>query len=81
MGDPHDLQRFVEAQSFVYQQVVRELTAGSKQTHWIWFIFPQIAGLGTSFRAVNKNATRFGCISHLRPKSRQISAGLSNQRL
>ena len=47
-SDPFHLQRFVDAQSSVYPQVHAELTAGSKRSHWMWFIFPQIAGLGTS---------------------------------
>jgi uncharacterized protein (DUF1810 family) len=44
----HDLQRFVEAQEPIYDQVRRELRAGQKQSHWMWFIFPQLAGLGHS---------------------------------
>jgi len=44
----HNLQRFLEAQNCVYQEVLAELTAGSKRTHWMWFIFPQLAGLGSS---------------------------------
>lgn len=48
MDDPFDLQRFVAAQALVYDTVVRELRAGRKTTHWIWFIFPQAAGLGHS---------------------------------
>ncbi|MBV9515053.1 MAG: DUF1810 domain-containing protein [Mycobacteriaceae bacterium] len=43
-----DLQRFVDAQAPVYNTVVAELRAGSKRSHWIWFIFPQLAGLGRS---------------------------------
>jgi uncharacterized protein (DUF1810 family) len=46
--DPFNLERFVEAQAQVYDQVRRELEAGRKQSHWMWFIFPQIAGLGQS---------------------------------
>lgn len=48
---PHDLARFVEAQGPVYDSVISELAAGSKQSHWMWFIFPQIAGLGFSAMA------------------------------
>ena len=48
MADPFDLQRFVDAQAPVYEQVRRELKVGRKQSHWMWFIFPQIAGLGQS---------------------------------
>ena len=48
MTDPFDLQRFVDAQSRVYDAVVAELLDGRKRTHWIWFVFPQLAGLGRS---------------------------------
>ena len=50
MTDP-DLVRFVDAQASVYEQVVEELTEGHKRTHWMWFIFPQLAGLGHSAMA------------------------------
>src|SRR5271166_1799136 len=46
-----DLIRFVNAQAEVYSQVIEELTDGSKRTHWMWFIFPQLAGLGHSAMA------------------------------
>jgi uncharacterized protein (DUF1810 family) len=49
--DPYDLRRFVEAQREVYAQVCSELRAGRKTSHWIWFIFPQIHGLGRSAMA------------------------------
>lgn len=48
MHDPYDLQRFVDAQRPVYDTVCSELRSGQKRSHWIWFIFPQIAGLGRS---------------------------------
>lgn len=48
MSDPFDLQRFVTAQAPVYREVLNELTRGRKTTHWIWYIFPQIIGLGQS---------------------------------
>jgi uncharacterized protein (DUF1810 family) len=51
MGDPHRLARFVEAQAPVYAQALAELRAGSKRSHWMWFVFPQIAGLGSSAMA------------------------------
>ena len=51
MSDSFDLQRFVDAQAPVYRQVVEELSRGRKWTHWMWFIFPQIAGLGFSVMA------------------------------
>jgi uncharacterized protein (DUF1810 family) len=47
-SDPHNLQRFVDAQHPIYGQVCDELQGGQKETHWMWFIFPQIEGLGTS---------------------------------
>ena len=47
-ADPFNLRRFVEAQAPVYQRVRDELRAGRKESHWMWFIFPQIAGLGQS---------------------------------
>jgi uncharacterized protein (DUF1810 family) len=46
--DPHNLQRFVEAQNPVIEQVKDELRSGRKKTHWMWYIFPQVAGLGRS---------------------------------
>jgi uncharacterized protein (DUF1810 family) len=48
MTDRFHLQRFVDAQDPVYDQVCRELRAGRKESHWMWFVFPQIAGLGQS---------------------------------
>ena len=50
MTDP-DLIRFLDAQDQIYAQVLEELTKGRKQTHWMWFIFPQLAGLGRSAMA------------------------------
>lgn len=47
-NDPYDLQRFLDAQRVVFEQVRAELRAGQKRGHWIWFIFPQIKGLGCS---------------------------------
>jgi uncharacterized protein (DUF1810 family) len=47
-ADPHDLQRFVDAQRPVIATVMDELRAGRKRTHWMWFVFPQLAGLGRS---------------------------------
>lgn len=55
MSDTHDLERFVEAQARCYADVVAELRAGSKRTHWMWFVFPQMRGLGRS-----ATAERFG---------------------
>ena len=51
MTDPFDLQRFLDAQRPIYARVVGELRRGQKQSHWMWFIFPQVAGLGNSAMA------------------------------
>ncbi|ARS49027.1 calpastatin [Ectopseudomonas mendocina] len=48
MNDPFDLARFVEAQQRNYQQALDELRAGAKRSHWIWYVFPQLRGLGRS---------------------------------
>ena len=48
MKDVFDLQRFVDAQDRDYATVLRELRAGRKRSHWIWYVFPQIRGLGAS---------------------------------
>ena len=46
--DPHDLERFVAAQNPVWDHVRAELRRGRKSSHWMWFVFPQLAGLGSS---------------------------------
>lgn len=46
--DPYDLRRFVDAQANVYERALSEITSGRKQSHWMWFIFPQMEGLGIS---------------------------------
>lgn len=51
-NDAFNLQRFIDAQAPVYAQVCAELRAGRKTSHWMWFIFPQIAGLGHSPMAI-----------------------------
>jgi uncharacterized protein (DUF1810 family) len=52
MAKGYDLERFVEAQAEVYEQACAELRAGRKRSHWMWFVFPQIRGLGSSPMAV-----------------------------
>jgi uncharacterized protein (DUF1810 family) len=47
-NDDHNLGRFVQAQAQVYVQVLNELRTGAKRSHWMWFVFPQYAGLGRS---------------------------------
>ncbi|MGJ0511807.1 DUF1810 domain-containing protein [Methylocystis sp.] len=49
--DPYDLARFVAAQAPIYAQAVAELAAGRKRSHWMWFVFPQLEGLGASAMA------------------------------
>lgn len=51
MTGAYDLDRFTAAQAPVYQRVCDELRAGQKRSHWMWFVFPQIAGLGRSAMA------------------------------
>jgi uncharacterized protein (DUF1810 family) len=66
LSDSFDLRRFVYAQDSVYRQVVEELSRGHKQTHWMWFIFPQIAGLGFSAMAHRfAVGSRGGAIAYL----------------
>ena len=47
-ADPHDLERFIQAQRNVYEQALAEIRTGRKRSHWMWYIFPQYAGLGSS---------------------------------
>jgi len=56
--DPHNLRRFLDAQASTYTQACSELAAGQKRSHWMWFIFPQIRGLGSS-----PTAQRFAIVS------------------
>ena len=48
MDEQYSLERFVEAQAPVYATVLAEIQCGAKHSHWMWFIFPQLAGLGFS---------------------------------
>lgn len=57
-ADPFDLRRFADAQDRVYPTVLAELRAGAKRSHWIWFVFPQLRGLGHS-----ATAARYGISS------------------
>jgi uncharacterized protein (DUF1810 family) len=47
-ADPYDLKRFVTAQEGIYERALAEIRSGRKRSHWMWFIFPQFAGLGFS---------------------------------
>lgn len=51
MADPFNLQRFVDAQARNYADAIAELRRGRKDSHWMWYVFPQIAGLGSSAMA------------------------------
>ena len=51
MNDPFSLGRFLRPQDEVYPRVLAELRAGCKRSHWIWFVFPQMAGLGHSYES------------------------------
>lgn len=67
-GDPHDLNRFVQAQKSVYAQALTEIRSGRKQSHWIWYIFPQFRGLGYSstskYYAIQSLAEAEAYLSH-----------------
>lgn len=79
-ADPHDLNRFVQAQESVYQRALAEIRRGRKQSHWMWFIFPQIDGLGYSstakFYAIKSLAEARACLEHpvLGPRLRECAA-------
>lgn len=75
MNDTFDLQRFVQAQQPVYDHVRAELLAGRKRSHWMWFIFPQIAGLGHSDMA------RFFAITGLPEARAYLAHPLLGERL
>jgi uncharacterized protein (DUF1810 family) len=74
-NDPFDLNRFVTAQAQVYGNVVAELRGGRKRSHWMWFVFPQLRGLGGSPTAV-----RYG-ISSLQEARAYLSHELLGPRL
>jgi uncharacterized protein (DUF1810 family) len=68
-----DLERFVVAQDAVWEDVEAELRAGAKRSHWMWFVFPQLAGLGRSATAQHfalPGSTRRGPISRIRCSGR-----------
>ncbi len=83
-GDPHDLQRFVTAQDDggTYERALAELRAGRKTSHWMWFVFPQEAGLGQSAMsrryAIGSPAEARAYLGHpvLGPRLRECAAAL-----
>jgi uncharacterized protein (DUF1810 family) len=78
-----DLQRFVDAQATVYAEALSELRQGRKRSHWMWFVFPQIAGLGRSstaqFYAIGSLAEARAYLAHpvLGPRLRECCAALT----
>jgi uncharacterized protein (DUF1810 family) len=80
--DPFDLQRFVDAQEWSFADALAELEAGRKQTHWIWFVFPQLAALGRSetarFFGIRSADEAGAYLAHplLGPRLRQCCAAL-----
>lgn len=73
--DPFKLRRFVDAQQGVFSEALAELTAGAKRTHWMWFIFPQLAGLGSS------TAARFYAIASIEEARAYLAHPLLEPRL
>jgi uncharacterized protein (DUF1810 family) len=79
MVDPFNLRRFLDAQATAYDQVVRELRTGQKRGHWMWYIFPQVKGLGKSptsqiYAISSRNeASAYGTHAVLGPRLRQCT--------
>lgn len=79
MNDPYNLKRFVDAQKPVFEQVRAELSRGRKTGHWMWFIFPQIQGLGFSetaqYFAISSQAEATTYLEHpiLGPRLRECT--------
>lgn len=85
--DTYDLQRFVEAQQGLLDQVELELTTGRKRTHWMWFIFPQLVGLGRSAMAQRyalrslEEARAYAAHASLGPRLRRHTALVMRHRV
>jgi uncharacterized protein (DUF1810 family) len=83
VSDPFDLRRFVDAQAHTYDQALAELRAGAKRTHWMWFVFPQIEGLGRSGMAQRyairdlDEATAYAAHPVLGPRLRESARALT----
>ncbi len=81
MADPHDLQRFVDAQDRggTFEEAVAELRAGRKTSHWMWFVFPQLRGLGrtetATFYGIGSRAEAVAYLAHdvLGPRLRRCA--------
>jgi uncharacterized protein (DUF1810 family) len=86
--DPFDLQRFLDAQAPIHPHVLAELRSGRKTSHWMWFIFPQAAGLGRSAMsvryAIRSDAEAAAYLAHpvlgprLRERTGLVEAALAN---
>ncbi len=74
-SDPFNLNRFVEAQAPIYASVLSELRGGRKRSHWMWFIFPQLAGLG------NSTYSKFYAIRNLEEARQYLAHPLLGTRL
>lgn len=74
-ADPHHLQRFIDGQNGLFEDALAEIEAGAKRTHWMWFIFPQFAGLGHS------STTQFYAIRSLSEASAYLAHPLLGYRL
>ena len=76
LGDRFDLDRFVNAQAPVFETVLAELRAGRKRSHWMWFVFPQLAGLGHSsmaqLYAINSIDEARAYLAFAPPKTRSL---------
>jgi len=84
MNDSYNLHRFLDAQDRVFESVVRELSVGRKRTHWMWYVFPQIEGLGRSMTArkyaISSPAEAQAYVEHeiLGPRLRQCTQLVNN---
>ena len=80
--DPFDLQRFVDAQAVNFTDALSEVAAGRKRSHWMWYVFPQVSGLGTSTMAqryaIRSRDEAAAYLAHpvLGPRLQQITAAL-----
>lgn len=83
-ADPFELERFVTAQEDTYDQALAELRRGRKTSHWMWFVFPQIAGLGSSYMSRRyairslEEAQAYLAHSVLGPRYRECIAALQD---
>ena len=72
MDDPYHLGRFLEAQERNYDAALRELRAGAKRSHWMWYVFPQMRGLGRSETALLYAIETSLCDPHAQPEELEV---------